>query len=323
MSNKRNILFSFFLFYGLFQLSSAQNVKRIVVSKDGKGDFTSLQSAVNSIRAFDPDGATHILINAGVYYEKVIIPEHICNVKITGEDRKNTIITYNDHAKIDNMGTFRTYTLQVRGNDILLENLTVENSAEPVAQAVALHTEGDRIIVKNCVLLGNQDTFYAAGENRKVYVEESYIEGTTDFIFGGATVWFERCQLYCKQNSYITAASTPKSVEYGFIFNKCKITLAEGVDTLYLGRPWRAYAMTAFINCNLPKGISPRGWDNWRNPASEKTARYFEYNNTGEGSKIEQRGNWIKILTKKQGEEITMGKVFGDFYDKIKKSNMQ
>ena len=288
-------------------------LKQITVDRKGTGDFTSLQEAINTVRAFDPDGGTVILVKNGVYHEKIMIPDWICNLKILGESRENTLITYNDHAKINDMGTFRTYTMQIRGNDIKLENLTIENAAEPLAQAVALHTEGDRLIFRNCRFLGNQDTQYLAGEGNRLYFQNCYIEGTTDFIFGGATAWFEACEIHCKRDSYITAASTPQNITYGFVFDKCKITAAGDVTSVYLGRPWRAHAMTVFMNCELPKEIHPAGWENWRNPENEKTARYAEYNNRGEGSSTTGRVKWAKVLNKKEAKKITRANVLKDF----------
>ena len=287
--------------------------KQITVDRKGTGDFTSLQEAINTVRAFDPDGGTVILVKNGVYHEKIVIPDWICNLKILGESRENTLITYNDHAKINNMGTFRTYTMQIRGNDIQLENLTLENAAEPLAQAVALHTEGDRLIFRNCRFLGNQDTQYLAGEGNRLYFQNCYIEGTTDFIFGGATAWFEACEIHCKRDSYITAASTPQNITYGFVFDKCKITAAGDVTSVYLGRPWRPFAMTVFMNCELPEEIHPAGWENWRNPENEKTARYAEYNNRGEGSSTTGRVKWAKVLNKKEAKKITRANVLKDF----------
>ena len=287
--------------------------KQITVDRKGTGDFTSLQEAVNTVRAFDPDGGTVILVKNGVYHEKIMIPDWICNLKILGESRENTLITYNDHAKINDMGTFRTYTMQIRGNDIQLENLTIENAAEPLAQAVALHTEGDRLSFRNCRFLGNQDTQYLAGEGNRLYFQNCYIEGTTDFIFGGATAWFEACEIHCKRDSYITAASTPQNITYGFVFDKCKITAAGDVTSVYLGRPWRPFAMTVFMNCELPEEIHPAGWENWRNPENEKTARYAEYNNRGEGSSTTGRVKWAKVLNKKEAKKITRANVLKDF----------
>ena len=207
------------------------------------------------------------------------------------------------------MGTFKTYTFLLSGNDVILENLTIENSSEELGQGVALHIEGDRIILRNCRLLGHQDTLYAGRDGARQYFEDCYIEGTTDFIFGPSTAWFEGCTIHCKKNSYITAANTPQNIKYGYIFNNCHITVADGITSVYLGRPWRAYAMTLFMNCNLPKEIKPEGWDNWRNPDNERTARYMEYNNKGEGASVNHRVKWAKILTKEQAAEYTKEQV--------------
>ena len=294
--------------------TDGKQVKRIVVDQSGKGDFTTLQAAINSVRAFDPDFSTTIFVKEGIYYEKIIIPDYLRDLTITGENREKTIISNNDHALINQMGTFKTYTLQVRGSDITLKNLTIENNAPMVAQAVALHTEGDRIMLINCRLLGNQDTVYTGGENARLYFRNCDIEGTTDFIFGPSTAWFENCRIHCKKNSYITAASTPEEVEYGYIFNHCKITAADDVTSVYLGRPWRPYAMTLFMHCELPQEINPLGWDNWHNPENEKTARYAEYNNSGEGGITTHRVGWMKSLTPAEAEKITVQSVMGDFY---------
>jgi pectinesterase len=157
--------------------------------------------------------------------------------------------------------------------------------------------------------LGNQDTIYAGRENCRQYFENCHIEGTTDYIFGPSTCWFENCQLLCKRQSFITAASTPEHIEYGYIFNHCTVSLAEGVESMTLGRPWRAYAMTLFMNCYLPEGISPAGWNNWGKPENEQTARYMEYNNSGTGADTSQRVKWAKILTAKEAAVYTLENV--------------
>jgi pectinesterase len=280
----------------------------VVVALDGTGDFRGLQEAFDQIRAFRP-APTLVLVKKGVYKEKIILPSWLKDVTIRGEDRDQTVITWNDHANINNMGTFRTYTLLVQGNDITFENLTIENNAAQLGQAVALHVEGDRVVFRNCRLLGNQDTVYAGREGARHYFVNCYIEGTTDFIFGPSVCWFEACTLHCKRNSYITAASTPQGQQYGYVFNRCTITLADGVDRMYLGRPWRPYGMTLFMNCFLPKGITPEGWHNWNDRNNETTARYMEYNNTGAGATTAARPSWIKPLTAQQAEIYTVGEV--------------
>jgi pectinesterase len=306
---KRNALLLFFI--ALFVCASAQNAPNtIVVDRNGTGHFRTVQQAIDSVRAFNPAGSVTIFIKKGFYKEKLILHTHVCNVHIVGEDRDKTILNYDDHANINKMGTFKTFTLKISGNDIVMENLTVENSAAELGQAVALFVEGDRITFRNCRFLGNQDTIYAGRENARQLFENCYIEGTTDFIFGPATAWFEACTIHCKRNSYITAANTPQTIEYGFVFNNCTITLADSVNAMYLGRPWRAYSMTVFMNCTLPKGIQPAGWDNWRNPENEKTVRYAEYNNSGEGAITDNRVKWVKILTRHQASSITIDEVF-------------
>lgn len=302
----RKLALLFFVLISLGLYSQQQNY--IVVDRNGTGDFRNIQQAIDSVRAFNPAGTVTIFIKKGFYKEKLEIPTHICNVRLIGEDRDKTIINYDDHAKINKMGTFKTYTLKICGNDISLENLTVENSAAQMGQAVALHVEGDRITFRNCRFLGNQDTIYTGKENSRQYFENCYIEGTTDFIFGPSTVWFEKCTILCKRNSYITAASTPENIQFGYVLNKCKVLLADSVKEVYLGRPWRAFAMTLYMNCQLPKGIRPVGWDNWRNEANQKTARYMEYNNTGEGANTSGR-TWSKVLTAKEAAVYTVENV--------------
>ena len=211
---------------------------------------------------------------------------------------------------MNKMGTFRTYTVKVEGNNITFRNLTIENNAEQLGQAVALHTEGDRLIFINCRFLGNQDTIYTGTEGTRLWFTDCYIEGTTDFIFGPSTALFEHCTIYSKRDSYITAASTSKDIKYGYVFKNCKLTAAPDVMKVYLGRPWRPYAATVFMNCELGKHILPVGWHNWKNPENEKTVCYAEYMNTGEGASTKERVKWSKQLNKKDAAEYTVEKIF-------------
>ena len=282
----------------------------LVVSRDGTGDFRTLQEAVESARAF-MDYTVTIYVKNGVYKEKVIVPSWVENIDIIGEDRDKTIITYDDHANINKMGTFRTYTVKVEGSDITFKNLTIENNAAQLGQAVALHTEGDRLKFINCRILGNQDTIYTGAKFTRLYFKDCYIDGTTDFIFGPSTALFENCMIHSKRNSYVTAASTPKEAKYGYIFKHCKLTAEPGVDKVYLGRPWRPYAYTLFIECELGKHIVPAGWHNWGKQSNEETARYMEYKNTGEGANVSERVAWSEQLTKKEAEAVTVDAIFG------------
>ena len=254
------------------------------------------------------DYTVTVRVLKGIYREKVLVPAWLTHVEIVGEDPDSTVITWDDYAAKDNMTTFRTYTMRIDGNDITLRNLTIANTAGRVGQAVALHTEGDRIRIVGCRLLGNQDTFYTGGEGRRLYVEDCYIEGTTDYIFGAATVWFERCTLHSLSNSYITAASTPASIPYGYVFNRCTLTAAPGVPKVYLGRPWRPHASTYFLHCTMGRHIRPQGWHNWRNPANEKTARYGEYATVG--CDTDGRVKWARQLSPAEAKQITPSAIF-------------
>lgn len=281
----------------------------VVVSRDGTGNFRTVQEAVESIRAF-MDYTVVIYIKSGTYKEKVVVPSWIKNVEIVGENAKTTIITYDDHANINKMGTFRTYTVKVEGSNITFKDLTIENNAPQLGQAVALHTVGDRLMFVNCRFLGNQDTIFTGAERTHLLFTDCYIEGTTDFIFGPSTALFENCIIHSKRNSYITAASTSQESEFGYVFRNCKLTAADGVTKVYLGRPWRPYAATVFMNCEMGKHIVPSGWHNWKNPGNEKTARYAEYKSTGEGASLKERVKWSRQLTDKEAQKYSVENMF-------------
>src|ERR1035437_9125860 len=148
---RKAILLFFFILMSLGAYS--QQHYDIVVDRNGNGNFRNIQQAIDSVWAFNPAGTVTIFIKKGFYKEKLEIPTHCCNVRLIGEDRDKTIINYDDHANIRKMGTFKTFTLKICGNDIHLENLTVENTAAQLGQAVALHVEGDRVVFVHCRFL--------------------------------------------------------------------------------------------------------------------------------------------------------------------------
>ena len=301
-------------FIGACAANKYDNTDTIFVARDGTGEFRTLSEAIEVCRAF-MDYTKVIYVKKGLYKEKVIVPQWLTNIEIVGEDRDETIITYDDHANIKmpgtdrGMGTFRSYTMRVEGNGITFKNITIENNAAQLGQAVALHTEGDRLTFINCRLLGNQDTIYTGTAGTRLYFKDCYIDGTTDFIFGPSTAWFENCTIHSKRNSYVTAASTPKDVKYGYVFNNCRLTADPGVTKVYLGRPWRDYGYTLFMNCELGSHIRPEGWHPWQKQRMA-TARYLEYNNRGEGAKTDKRASWSRQLTKKEAAEVTLQNVF-------------
>ena len=268
----------------------------IYVNQNGTGDYTTITDALEGVRAYMEYTVTVHIAN-GVYKEKIVIPSWLKNVVFEGESADGVVITNDHHANIDKMGTFRTYTVRVDANDVLFKNLTIENNAPQLGQAVALHTEGDKIRFVNCRFLGNQDTIFTGGKNARLYFADCYIEGTTDFIFGPATAYFKNCDIFSKRDSYITAASTPGDVRFGYIFDSCKLRAADNVKKVYLGRPWRPYAHTVFINCEMGSHIRPEGWHNWNNADNERTARYGEYGSHGPGAAQSGRVGWAMNIT--------------------------
>jgi pectinesterase len=286
----------------------SQDVYKMTVAQDGSGDYTTIRKAIDASRSF-PDQRITIFVKNGTYNEKIVIPACNPRISIIGESAEKTIITFNDFFNKMNRGrnsTFYTYTLLVDADDFYAENLTIQNSAGPVGQAVALHVRGDRCVFRNCRIIGNQDTLYTDGFTSRQYFDGCFIEGTTDFIFGAATVLFNNCTINSKANSYVTAASTPQGNPFGYVFIGCKLTASEGVTKVYLGRPWRDYAKVVFVKCELGAHIQPAGWSDWQGIGRDKTAYYAEYKNTGPGSDISQRVTWSHQLSKKEAAKYKL-----------------
>ena len=305
----------------------------ITVAQDGTGRYTSIQDAINSVRDLGQHVTIHI--KKGIYHEKLVVPTWKTQITLVGEDKDNTIITNADYSgkPIESgkdmygnkkFNTFTSFTLLVQGNDFTAENLTIQNAAGRVGQAVALHVEGDRCIIKNCKLLGNQDTLYLTTEKSREFFEDCYIEGTTDFIFGEATVVFKNCTIKNLANSFATAAATTPRQQFGFVLFNCKLIADTAVTKAYLGRPWRPYAKTVYIHCDLGKHITPEGWNPWKGdamfPDKEKTVYYAEYGNTGAGASTTQRVPWAHQLTAAEAKKYTIKNILGgmDNWDPLK-----
>ena len=281
------------------------------VAQDGTGDYRTIQEAVLAVRDWSQVTVT-IQVKNGVYQEKLVVPSHKPRIRLVGESAAGTIIRWGDHTG-DAAGhnTYSSHTVLVQANDFAAENITFENAAGPVGQAVALHVEGDRATFRHCRMLGNQDTLFPAVENSRQYYQDCYIEGTTDFIFGTATAVFENCEIRSKRNSYIAAAATTERQAFGFVFLRCRLTADSAAHKVYLGRPWRPHARTVYLHCELGAHILPAGWDNWRDAANEKTAFYAEYQSTGPGANAAARAQWSHQLTAKEAKKYTLETIFG------------
>jgi pectinesterase len=260
----------------------------------------------------------YIEIAPGTYHERVIITQNHTNITFIGKGKspEEVVITNSLNAKQAG-GTFFTETVEINGAGFEADNLTFENTAGNTGQAVAVANRSDRSVFKHCRFLGHQDTLFA-DYGRQYYVD-SYIEGGVDFIFGNATAAFDHTELHANGPGYLTAQSrTAPDQTTGYVILNSRVTssidhtaqpissntsfagaksIASAKGTTGLGRPWRPYSRVIYINTELPADLNPAGWNNWNNPANEKTAYYAESNSTGPGASPATRVPWSHQLT--------------------------
>ena len=320
----------------------------LVVAKDGSGDYMTVQEAINAVPDYNSE-EIKIMIAPGTYKEKLVVPESKSHVTLIARSEGEVIITNDDYAGKTSLVTGRKlgtsgsstayiYAPYFEAIGIVFENTASNESyaqgGRGVGQAVAVLVAGDCVVFRRCKFLGHQDTLYAYGrksdpktpeavaaaktqripENMqsRQYYEDCYIAGTVDYIFGWATAYFNRCELHCLGDGYVTAAATPQGQTYGYVFNECHITAEPGVQT-YLGRPWRHYAQTVFVNCTMDECVRPQGWQTWPNKETgadgSATAFYAEYNSMGAGAQPKQRVAWSKQLTGNMAERFTAAEV--------------
>lgn len=322
----------------------------ITVSKDDRGDYKTIKEALDAIPN-DNKTLVKIFIYNGKYKEKLLINKPFLTIE--GESSEGTIITFSDYATMrmpdgELRGTFRTSTVMIDTHDVNVKNITICNEAGPgylVGQAIALYVDGNNLEFEQCRILGNQDTLFTgplpntplidkgfAGPkehapriNGKQYFKKCYIEGNIDFIFGGATAYFDNCEIFTKNVSkieevenetcvkgYVTAASTPEGQGYGYVFNECKFTSDCLAKTVYLGRPWRNYAKVVLIRCQLGDHIKEEGWCDWNKEDAHGTVFFAEYESWGKGAEDSLLGRvlWSKQLTKEEVHEYSREKVY-------------
>ncbi len=295
--------------------------KVITVAQDGSGEFSTVQAAINSIPGKNKKPVT-IVIKKGIYREKLFLDSLQQYVTIAGEDKFNTILTWNDHTgKVapngDTINTRTSWSFKIAADNFTARDITFQNDAGFIAgQAVAVESDGDKAIFKNCRFIGNQDVLFTNSDRSRQYFEDCYIEGTTDFIFGSSTVWFERCHIYSKKNSHVTAAATPKEKEFGYVFNCCELDGDTSLHNVSLGRPWRPYAAVTYLHCYIGQHIRPEGWSVWNNNENHLTARYAEFSNFGSSSGTESRVKWAKQLTDEEVKKYTLWNVLGGWNPK-------
>ena len=313
----------------------------VIVAKDGSGDYTGVQAAVDAL----PETGGQVLIRAGEYREKIVV--HRDHVFLKGEDRDRTVIAWNGCAKDryedgTEKGTFLSATVMTTGKDITVENLTVVNDAgdgREVGQAVAVYAAGDRGIWRNCRLIAHQDTLFCgpirlpnvkadiggrtgcAEQAARVedgpltgsrqYFENCLIRGDVDFIFGPYRCWFEECTLFMnRRGGWYTAANTHEAQPFGFVFRRCRLTGECGPGEGFLGRPWRKLARTVFLECEMDEHVAPEGFRDW-DEERVITGRCGEWRTTGIRADQETRHPAQKRISDREAAGITREKVLG------------
>jgi pectinesterase len=321
-------LFLFLFFLLLHADCSATRGERrydLVVAPDGSGHYRTVQEAIDAVPDYRKNVRTTILIRTGTYREKLVVPESKINLSLIGED--GAVLTYDDYANKpnrfgENIGTSGSASCYIYAPDFYAENITFANSAGAVGQAVACFVSADRAFFKRCRFLGFQDTLYTYGKGCRQYYEDCYIEGTVDFIFGWSTAVFLRCHIHSLGNGYIAAPSTDREQTYGYLFYDCRMTAAPGVDHVFLSRPWRPYGQAVFVRCHLESHIVPAGFDNWGNASNERTARYAEYQSSGDGANPQARAPFARRLTSLEGYEPAQALAGSDGWNPMANGNV-
>ena len=314
-----------------------------IIAQDGSGDFTTIQAAVDAAVG-GGRAPTVLLIRPGVYRERLVVNKD--NLRLVGEDSERTIITHSGCAKdLDadghERGTFLSFTVIVTGRNVTMENLTIRNDAgdgRVAGQAVALYAAGDRGAYRHCRLIAHQDTLFTGPvmpivaqeiaprtsdaefvpscsdclpTRSREYFEDCFIQGDIDFIFGAYRCWFERCTLYMNaRGGYYTASNAAESQPYGYVFHDCRLTGECPDGMAYLGRPWRRFSSTLFLNCEMDACVSPLGFCDW-DETRVVTERYGEYGTRGARASQDTRHPAQKRLTAEEALRVTVPEVIG------------
>lgn len=308
---------NFFILFSFISIV-AFSQKRLYVAKDGSATYSTVQKALDAV-PLNNKKQVLIIINNGVYKEKLHLDKSKQFVTLMGEDKFKTILTFDDHTgKIssngDTINTRTSASFIITADNFRAENITFQNDAGFTAgQAVGLESDGDKATFYNCRIVGNQDILFTNNDNSRQYYKDCYIEGTTDFIFGSSTVWFEHCHIHSKKNSHITAASTPQQNPFGYVFNDCILTGDTSLHVVSLGRPWRQYASVTYIHCYIGSHILPEGWRNWNNTENYKTTRFSEYENYGPGANPSLRVKWSRQLSIEELKKFTIKNILRDW----------
>ncbi|WCJ22890.1 Plant invertase/pectin methylesterase inhibitor superfamily [Euphorbia peplus] len=288
-----------------------------IVAKDGSGTHRTINEAVSALgRSSKRRGNNRVVIyvKAGVYDEKVEIPKHVKDLMLVGDGIDRTIITGRRNVP-EGATTLSSATFGVSGDGFWARDITFENTAGPSKhQAVALRASSDLSVFFRCSFKAYQDTLYV--HSLRQFYRDCHIYGTIDFIFGDASVVFQNCDILVRrpmshQGNYITAQgrddpreNTGISIHRSRVRPMPELMAAKGSIKTFLGRPWRKYSRTVFMETDLDGFIHPAGWGEWRGDFALSTLFYGEYMNTGSGALTSRRVNWPGFHVLKTPQEV-------------------
>ncbi|CAO2833807.1 unnamed protein product [Amaranthus hypochondriacus] len=284
----------------------------VTVCKGGGCTYEKVQLAVDGAPENLGGGKKYVIkIMEGVYDEIIRVPFNKKNLVFLGDGMGKTVITGSLNTGIMGITTYNTATVGVLGDGFMASGLTIQNTAGPDAhQAVAFRSDSDFSYIENCEFLGNQDTVYV--HSLRQLFKSCRIEGNVDFIFGNAAAIFQDCTILVRPrqlkpesgetNAIAAHGRTDPAQTTGFAFLGC---LVNGTDEYmrlyynkpskhknYLGRPWKMYSRTVYINCTMEALINPNGWLPWTGDFALSTLYYGELGNSGPGAVLTNRVPW-------------------------------
>ncbi|CAN6558688.1 unnamed protein product [Malus baccata var. baccata] len=276
----------------------------VTVSQDGTGNYSTINDAIAAApnNSAPTDGYFLIYVTAGVYEEYVSVAKNKRYLMMVGDGINQTIITGN-RSVVDGWTTFNSATLAVVAPGFVAVNITFRNTAGAIKhQAVAVRNGADLSTFYSCSFEAYQDTLYT--HSLRQFYRECDIYGTVDFIFGNAAVVFQNCNIYPRlpmsgQFNAITAQGrTDPNQNTGTSIHNCTIRAADDLASsnsstqTYLGRPWKEYSRTVYMQSYIDSVVDPVGWQEWNGDFALTTLYYAEYNNTGPGSNTTDRVTW-------------------------------
>lgn len=288
------------------------------VAQDGSGNYTTITEAINAC----PDKSSTrfvIRVKAGTYHELIEIKKKKTNVTLIGDGMDSTIISGN-RSVFDGLTTFRSATFAVKGSGFIARDIGFENTAGPYRnQAVALRADSDQSVFFRCTMKGYQDTLYA--HSLRQFYRECKIYGTVDFIFGNAAAVFQSCEISPRKplpNQMITLTAQSRkdpNQNTGFSIHACNITAAPDYSLVkssfrtFLGRPWKPFSRTVFMQSFLDDIVQPAGWVPWnQSNLFLDTLYYGEYMNYGPSAGLVGRVNWpgYHVLNVSEANKFTV-----------------